>query len=160
MAVAREVLLLSLVTLRPLRPFDSPALDGPRVGGRALEVLPSNAPIVLLIEHDTALAELFVHVAERAGWRIVVAPDISSAREMIRISPPLAAIIAEQFALDVHGRELFDYARSLHPNLTCAVVAGIERGGSLARVEQNDVVVLTKPVEPASLQLLLQRARH
>ena len=122
--------------------------------------IPAQAPVVLLIERDSALAELFAHVAKNAGWRIVLAPEIASALDAVRTSPPLRALIAEEIALEMHGDELFDLARMVHPNLTCALVAGLGGGGSRSKCSGDSVLVLTKPVEPTSLLALLTGALH
>ncbi|MFO0677211.1 MAG: hypothetical protein U0169_11810 [Polyangiaceae bacterium] len=115
--------------------------------------------MLLLVEHDRDLAELFAHLAQRAGWQIILAPDIASAREFVRVAPPLAALVVEQIAVEVHGAELFDYARSVHAGITCAVVVDFDRRSRESHLRGSGVTLLPKPVEPEALLALLRRAR-
>lgn len=120
---------------------------------------PTSAPLnLLVVEDDEALAKLFVGIANKRALRSTCATTIAEGKRILE-SGDVDLLLTDVRLPDGSGLDLIEWTRQTDPRI---VVVAVTAFGSIEiavrAVKQGAYDFLTKPVEPASLGVALDRA--
>lgn len=120
----------------------------------AKDLLPDDAPHVLVVDDDRRLRTLLSRFLTASGWRVTVAPNAAAAESA------LGSLIFDAIVLDVMmpGENGFDFARRWRRKSTVPILMLTARSESADRVTGLEIGAddyLGKPFEPRELLLRL-----
>jgi two-component system, OmpR family, phosphate regulon response regulator OmpR len=120
-----------------------------------LDVLPDNAPHVLLVDDDQKIRDLLARYLTENGFRVTAAPDAAQARAALR------GLTFDIILLDVMmpGENGLDLARDLkatRPIPICMLTARCEPEHRIEGLEAGVDEYMQKPFEPRELLLRLR----
>lgn len=102
---------------------------------------------LLIVDDETALAQLLKQYLERLGYRADVCSASPAALELVKTQPTAYSVLVADLAMpEINGEELIDRARVLNPQLNAILTSGYAH-----RSRQAGVVFLQKPFTPKAL---------
>lgn len=113
---------------------------------------------VLVAEDDVALGQFLVHVLERAGHQVLYCPSMEAAKQALEQAPP-NVLITDLRLGDGSGFELIEAAKRCDPRTAIIVMTAFGSIDDAVRaVRQGAFEFLTKPIDPSTLSLAIERA--
>lgn len=104
-------------------------------------------PHVLVVDDETALADIIGAYLEASGYRITVANDGLEALELDE-RDPADAVITDFAMPGMNGRDLVADLRRRRPDLPAIMVSGYV---GMQQLDLNPLLLLNKPVSLATL---------
>jgi len=114
--------------------------------------------IILIVDDDTELSDLFVHFIKAEGFEVFTAPDAASARKIAAQTYP-DVILLDIMLPDSNGVELLKELRGIYPDVQFIMMtahATIQSAIESTRLGAFDY--LTKPLQPTDLLVVLRHA--
>lgn len=110
-------------------------------------------PRILVVEDEPDNAWIFRVVCEMAGCKVVIAPDLASARRVLSQSDPVHLIVLDLLLPDGHGLELCEEVKASRPSIPVLVVtaSGDPRDNAVAFNACADRF-MKKPIDPDRME--------
>jgi hypothetical protein len=108
---------------------------------------------ILLVEDEDAVRDIVRRILERAGYRVVAAPDAPAALEIVRgRGEQIAALVSDVVMPGLMGTELADFVRRERPEIGIVLLSGYTAETlDLADLLARGARFLSKPFAPDAL---------
>ena len=110
--------------------------------------------MVLLIENDLALQNALSITLEGWGVDVLTATTATQARELLTEIELCPDVILADYQLDDEefGTDAIFDIRNIHGNVPAAVLTANRSGDISALCEENEILLLHKPIDPDTLR--------
>jgi len=112
------------------------------------------SPVILIVDDERNIRDLVRHLLERAGYRVIEAPDAEAALEILRerlFEPQL--LLTDIVMPGMNGLALAAQAHHLRPTLPVIFMTGF---ANEYQAELSGSVCLRKPFKPPELLAAIQ----
>jgi DNA-binding NtrC family response regulator len=117
----------------------------------------ANQKVVLIVEDDPALSNIYERVLERGGFKVLAAANGREALELIHSGDPIHLMISDIVMPGIGGRELVWRVREDRPEMHIILVSGYaSQDNALQTLEDAGVEFVSKPVALTTLLELVK----
>jgi PAS domain S-box-containing protein len=116
---------------------------------------------LLVAEDDDSVREVVVDMLERAGYRVLTAPDGERAVAMFREHQAVIDLVLLDVVMPkLSGPDAFEEMRAIKPSLRAVFTSGYADAANFRAVRLTGAPLVPKPYERAALLRSLRRALH